>query len=107
LAEQDGISLAQASTRNKNMNIMTAGTGWVMKKIRSIGRQMSNKIPIKLEDTNIEVLARIVKAASRKFDCSMEIDFTNGNRKVEFIGDDFYKPLIVEEVEEIFSKNGG
>jgi len=26
LAEQDGISLAQASTRNKNMNIMTAGT---------------------------------------------------------------------------------
>jgi hypothetical protein len=79
----------------------------MMKKIRSIGRQMSNKIPIKFEDTNIEVLARIVKAASRKFDCSMEIDFTNGNRKVEFIGDDFYKPLIVEEVEEIFSKNGG
>jgi hypothetical protein len=37
----------------------------------------------------------------------MEIDFTNGNRKVEFVGDDFYKPLIVEEVEEIFSKNGG
>jgi len=70
---------------------------------------MSNKIPIKREDTNIEVLARIVKAASRKFDCSMEIDFTNGNRKVEFVGvgDDFYKPIIVEEVEEIFSKNGG
>jgi hypothetical protein len=26
LTEQDGIPLAQASTRNKNMNIMTAGT---------------------------------------------------------------------------------
>jgi len=25
LAEQDGMSLAQASTRDKNMNIMTAG----------------------------------------------------------------------------------
>ena len=47
-----------------------------MKKIGSVGRQMSDKIPIRFEDTNIEVLARIVKAASRKFDCSMEIDFT-------------------------------
>ena len=86
---------------------MTAGRVHVEKKVRSIGRQMSNKIPIRFEDTNIEVLARIVKAASRKFDCSMEIDFTNGNRKVEFVGDDFYKPLIVDEVEEIFSKDGG
>ena len=85
---------------------MTAGTV-DDEKNGSIGRQMSNKNLIKFEDTNIEVLARIVKAASRKFDCSMEIDFTNGNRKVEFVGDDFYKPLIVEEVEEIFSKNGG
>jgi len=79
----------------------------MLKKVRSIGRKMSNKIPIRFEDTNIEVLARIVKAASRKFDCSMEIDFNNGNRKVKFVGDDFYKPLIVEEVEEIFSKDGG
>jgi len=62
-------------------------------------------IPVKIEDTNIEVLARIVKAASRKFDCSMDIDFKNGNRKVEFIGDEIYKPLITEEVEYIFSKN--
>jgi hypothetical protein len=90
----------------KKMNIMTAGR-CMLKKNRSVGRQMSNKIPIRLEDTNIEVLAMIVKAASRKFDCSMEIDFTNGNRKVEFVGNDFYKPLIVEEVEEIFSKDGG
>ncbi|MBW2407661.1 MAG: hypothetical protein JRF17_09850 [Deltaproteobacteria bacterium] len=62
-------------------------------------------IPIKIEDTNIEVLARIVKAASQKFDCSIDIDFQNGNRKVEFIGDEDYKPLIAEEVECIFSKN--
>ena len=66
---------------------------------------MSNKIPIKLEDTNLEVLARIAKAVSRKFNCSMKIDFSNGNRRIEFIGDDSYKPLIIEEVKEIFSKD--
>lgn len=62
-------------------------------------------IPVQIEDTNIEVLAKIVKAASRKFDCSMNIDFRNGNRKVEFIGDEIFKPLIAEEVECIFAKN--
>jgi hypothetical protein len=67
--------------------------------------QMTNKIPIKFKDANFEVLARIAKAASRKFDCSIKIDFNNGNRQVEFIGDDIYKPLIVEEVKEILSKD--
>ena len=61
-------------------------------------------IPLKIEDTNIEIFARIVKAASRKYDCSMDIDFQNGNRKVEFIGDETYKPFIAEEVECIFEK---
>ena len=65
---------------------------------------MPSIIPIKIEDTNIEVMAMIVKAASRKFDCSMDIDFQNGNRKAEFIGDEIYKPLIAEEVECIFAK---
>ena len=63
-------------------------------------------IPIKLEDANIEILARIAKVASQKFDCSMNIDFKNRNRIVEFIGDEFYKPLIAEEILDIFSKNG-
>ena len=62
-------------------------------------------ITIKIEDANIEVLARIAKAASHKFDCSMNIDFKNGNRVVEFIGDEFYKPLVADEVLDIFSKN--
>jgi len=35
----------------------------------------------------------------------MNIDFKNGNRKIEFIGDEFYKPLIAEEVLDIFAKN--
>ena len=61
-------------------------------------------IPVKIEDTNMEVLARIVKATSRKYDCSMEIDFQNGNRKAEFSGDEILKPFIAEEVESIFAK---
>jgi hypothetical protein len=65
---------------------------------------MPDTIPIKIEETNMEVLARIVKATSRKFDCSMEIDFQNGNRKAEFVGDDKLKPFIAEEVEYIFTR---
>jgi hypothetical protein len=34
----------------------------------------------------------------------MDIDFQNGNRKAEFIGDEIFKPLIAEEVECIFAK---
>jgi len=65
---------------------------------------MLDIIPVKIEETNMEVLARIVKATSRKFDCSMNIDFQNGNRKVQFIGDEIFKPLIEEDVEFIFTK---
>ena len=65
---------------------------------------MRDMITIKIEDTNVEVMAMIVKAASLKYDCSMDIDFQNGNRKAEFIGDDIFKPFIAEEVESIFAK---
>ena len=66
---------------------------------------MSSKIPIQKEDTNLEVLARIVKAASRKYKCTMEIDFHNGKRKAVFKGKEQYKSHIAEEVLQIF-KNG-
>jgi hypothetical protein len=85
------------------MNMLAIATMHVEK--AGVFKKMSNKIPIKVEDTNLEVLARIAKAASRKFDCSMKIDFNNGNRQIEFIGDDSYKALIIEEVKEIFSKD--
>ncbi|MGD8367210.1 MAG: hypothetical protein PVG78_06200 [Desulfobacterales bacterium] len=65
---------------------------------------MRNVIPIRFQDANKEVLARIVKAASKKFNCTMKIDFENGRRTAEFIGDDIYRPLIAEEVEEIFRR---
>ena len=65
---------------------------------------MTDTISVKIEDTNIEVLAMIVKAASRKYECSMDIDFQNGNRKTEFIGDEIFKPFIAREIESIFAK---
>ena len=61
------------------------------------------KFPINHEETNLEVLARIAKAAARKFDCSLDIDFSDGNRHIEFIGDETNKNLIAAEIEHIFS----
>jgi hypothetical protein len=65
---------------------------------------MTDIVPVKTENTNIEVLAIIVKATSQKYNCSMDIDFQNGNRKAEFIGDEIFKPVIEEEIECIFGK---
>lgn len=62
---------------------------------------MSNKIPIQREETNKEVLARIIKATAKKYNCNLVIDFSNGNRKVEFTGDETCKALIVAELKDI------
>ena len=63
---------------------------------------MTKKIDIYTENTNSEVLARIVKAASNKYNCSMEIDYSEGRRISKFIGDQSLKPHIAKEVHEIF-----
>ena len=65
---------------------------------------MLNKVPIRKLDANAEILARIIKSVSQKYECSLKIDFTDGNRVVEFIGDERCKPWIAEEVEAIFKK---
>ena len=62
---------------------------------------MSNKIPIHIEETNKEVLARIIKATAKKYNCNLVIDFNNGNRTVEFTGDEACKPLILEKLKDI------
>ncbi len=59
-------------------------------------------IPINREETNLEVLARIAKAMARKYDCSLNIDYSNGNRRIEFIGDETDKALIAAEMELLF-----
>ena len=65
---------------------------------------MLNKVPIRKVDANAEILARIIKSVSQKYECSLKIDFADGKRVVEFIGDDQCKAWIAEEVEAIFKK---
>jgi hypothetical protein len=65
---------------------------------------VTHGIKVTLEDTNAEVLARIAKAAAKKFNCSLTIDFHDGNRTIEFVGDESCKPAIAREVENIFRK---
>ena len=62
---------------------------------------MPNKIPVQIENTNQEVLARIIKATAKKYNCNLVIDFSNGNRTVEFTGDEACKPLIVAKLKDI------
>jgi hypothetical protein len=59
-------------------------------------------IKINREETNLEVLARIAKATARKYDCSLSIDFQNGKRQIEFIGDNECKAKIANAVEDCF-----
>ena len=59
-------------------------------------------IKINREETNLEVLARIAKATARKYDCSMSIDFQNGKRQIEFMGDNECKARIANAVEDYF-----
>lgn len=63
---------------------------------------MQTFIPIVTEETNIEILARISKATSKKWGCTMCIDFFNGNRTMMFSGDPECRPVIVHELEGIF-----
>jgi hypothetical protein len=63
---------------------------------------MNRKIYINNKNANAEVLARIVKATSKKYDCSMRIDFHNGNRINEFIGDETLMHCIAQEIQDIF-----
>lgn len=69
------------------------------------GGRMSPVIRINRKDANLEVLARIVKSTSKKYGCSMNIDFSGGKRIAEFVGDCTLKPFIVEEVEGFFKNN--
>ncbi len=60
-----------------------------------------NAIPINIENANSEIWARIIKAEARKYDFNVNIDFSNGNRKVEFVGDQGCVPYIVEDIQKL------
>jgi len=61
-------------------------------------------IKINHEETNLEILARIAKATAQKFDCSMTIDFQNGNRRIEFTGDPASKEKIANTLATYFKE---
>ncbi len=56
-------------------------------------------IDVKVDDTSLEIYAKIFKATANKYDCSVNIDFQNGNRMAEFVGDKTCEPHIAEEVQ--------
>ena len=66
-----------------------------------------NMVPIQIEDANLEIMARIVKAASHKYNCDVEIDFSNGIRKVVFTGAEEMKDYIAAEILDIFESKEG
>ena len=59
-------------------------------------------VKITREETNLEILARIAQAAARKYDCTLTIDFHNGNRRIAFYGDRAAKKKIADTVEGYF-----
>lgn len=64
-------------------------------------------IKINREETNLEVLARIAKAAASQYDCSLRIDFQDGKRRIEFVGDDACKCRIADRVRRCFHPADG
>ena len=64
-----------------------------------------NKIPVRIENANAEIIARIMKSTASKYDCSMDIDFTDGNRIVDFVGDSSLKPYIIDDVVQYFQND--
>lgn len=63
-----------------------------------------NRIPLVMEDTSMEIFARIAKSEARKFDCSVDIDYSGNNRLVSLSGDSTCAPHILEGVKNIFRK---
>jgi hypothetical protein len=63
---------------------------------------METILPITIEETNIEVLAKIIKAECEKLDCTLNIDFKNGHREIEYVGEEEYRSHIAQQVFDIF-----
>lgn len=63
---------------------------------------MENIVPVHFVDTNLEIMARIVKASAQKFGCRVKIDFNNGNRICEVAGSDIAKAIIADEIISMF-----
>jgi len=62
---------------------------------------------IKKENTNLEVLIKVMNSLAGKYDCSIKADFKNGKRRVLFKGDEVLKPYIVAEMADMFPNLAG
>lgn len=58
--------------------------------------------PIHYQETNAEIYARIAQSVASKYGCVMNINFREGCRKVEFLGDESCKHHIATEIQNIF-----
>jgi hypothetical protein len=58
--------------------------------------------PIRYEERNAEIYARIAQSVASKYGCVMKLDFDKGIGKVEFVGDDACKHRIAAEMQNIF-----
>jgi hypothetical protein len=61
-----------------------------------------NKIPLNIEDTSVEIFARIVKSEANKYGCDVEVDFSDENRDFFFKDEDECNSHIVADVRDIF-----
>lgn len=52
-------------------------------------------------ENNIEILAKITRAAAAKFNCDMRIFYQDGRLQSVFYGEEVYKPKIITEVLDI------
>ncbi len=63
---------------------------------------MMNKIPLNIEDTSVEIYARIVKSEAQKYGCDVVIDFSDQNRNFFFKDKDDCNSHILADVKDIF-----
>ncbi|MDM8535317.1 hypothetical protein QUF70_01030 [Desulfobacterales bacterium HSG17] len=66
---------------------------------------MKNKISLNKIDVSSEVIARIAKAAAKKYDCTVDIDFSNGNQKINYRGKTDVLFHIAEEVADVMNRD--
>lgn len=73
--------------------------------VESEYEKMNAMIPLHIKNVSAEIWARILKAVSRKYGCSIHIDFSQGHVEMEFIGDEASKKHITEEVKGMFRRD--
>lgn len=72
-------------------------------RITIIKEDAMNNIPLRIEDTSLEVYARIARAEAAKYNCSMNIDYSGNRREISLTGDNACAHHILEDVKNILT----